>query len=389
MRRFFNFSGFSAGPLRIALIMLVIAIFIFIFLGQTPVSAQDDSMEAVYCQARIVSFTELTEEEIISAFGDPEIYRGAKAKLRINEGKYKGQEFESLHLVQLKIDSMGLKKGDNVITMLEIENNQVKSVNILEYDRRDYIWVLTGIFFISIIILGRMTGLRSLAGLMISVLVIAFYFIPTTVKGNSPVIAAVITCFIATVATFMCMGGFKKKYMAALFGTLGGVSVAAIFSYVFTYAMRLSGSMEHDIRILSLEMGDSFDFRGLLLAGIMIGALGAVMDVAVSIASAQSELCEAGSVDSVESLFKSGIVIGRDIMGTMTNTLVLAYVGGSLPLLMLITLQKTDYPFLKIVNFDLIATEILRSLCGSLGLVFTIPLTAGAAAFLMRKKKND
>jgi uncharacterized membrane protein len=182
------------------------------------------------------------------------------------------------------------------------------------------------------------------------------------------------------------MGGLKKKYISALLGTLGGLSAAAMCSWIFTSLMRLSGSMEQDIRILSLEMGSNFDFKGLLLAGIMIGALGAVMDVAVSIASSISELSQTGKVASGKELFNSGIAIGKDIMGTMTNTLVLAYAGGSLPLLMLISLQKTDYPFLKIINFDLIATEILRSLCGSIGLILTIPLTAGAAAFLMQNK---
>lgn len=339
--------------------------------------------EVRYCAARVGRVRVFTEKEKAEAFGTMEPFFTAEIDGTIEDSPYAGKPFSTVHIVQDAIDFFQVRPGDRVILMIEAEpGGGMLAANILEYDRRWAIWLLLGLFVGAVVLLGGFTGVRSLVSLGASVALIFLLFIPQVAKGSPPVPWAMGVCVASTVITFLLTGGFGKKYIAAIFGTLGGLGAAVLLSWVFNGMMRLTGSMHQEIRILFMELGPKFDFGGLLLSGIIIGALGAIMDVAVSISSALFEVREARPDISFKGLMKAGLTIGRDIMGTMTNTLVLAYVGGSLPLILLLMMQKTDYPMVKIINFDLIASEILRSLVGSLGLIMCIPLTALFAGLL-------
>jgi uncharacterized membrane protein len=331
-----------------------------------------------YCSAVIDSVDQLGPEEAADAFGGMVPFYAARVKGRILDDPFIGITFESLHLVQDAIDHFRMDPEDRIILMVEEDRNHgIGAANILEFDRRIPMGWLVMLFLVSVMALGRMTGLRSLVALTLTVTAVFVFFIPSVASGGNPATGAFLVCLFSTVFTLLCTGGMGRKYFAAICGTLGGVAATFILAWFFNGLLRLTGSMHHETRILCLQLGDSFDYGGLLLAGIVIGALGAIMDVSVSISSALWEVSIAGGGKlSFRELFSSGLSIGRDIMGTMTNTLILAYVGGSLPLLVLLVTQKTDYPFLKLVNFDLIASEILRSLVGSMGLILAIPLTA-------------
>jgi len=369
--------------------------------GPTDSSALEASTDAIpesepeervsYCAARIESIKPLTGEEAREVFGGTDPFYAAYVSGKIIDPPHSGEAFTSLHLVQDSIDHFRISPGDKVIVMVE-EDRQGKllAANILEYDRRSsMIWLLL-VFLGAVWALGRMTGLRSLVALGFTVAAVFFYFIPSVARGGNPSAGAFAVCIFSTVLTLICIGGFERKYLAAIFGTLGGVASSFMLAWFFNGLMRLTGSMSHETRMLYIQLGKDFDYAGLLLAGIIIGALGAIMDVSVSIASALSEVCQAGGGKmGFKELVASGLAIGRDIMGTMTNTLILAYVGGSLPLLVLLVAQKTDYPFAKLLNFDLIASEVLRSLVGSLGLIMAIPLTALAAGILMAPRPES
>lgn len=348
----------------------------------------DQLPDVKYCAARIGRVRVFTGAEKIEAFGTMDPHFAAEVDGLIEDSPLAGKPFSTVHIVQDAIDFFPIGPGDRVILMVEIDpfEGGMISANILEYDRRWAIWILLGIFVGAVVILGGLTGVRSLISLGASVALIFFVFIPQVAKGSSPVHLAMAVCVASTIITFLLTGGFRMKYLAAILGTLGGMAAAALLSWIFGDMMRLTGSMHQEIRILFMELGPKFDFGGLMLAGIIIGALGAIMDVAVSISSALFEVKEARPGITFGGLMKSGLSIGRDIMGTMTNTLVLAYVGGSLPLILLLMMQKTDYPLVKIINFDLIASEILRSLVGSLGLIMCIPLTAVFAGLMYSGK---
>jgi len=187
----------------------------------------------------------------------------------------------------------------------------------------------------------------------------------------------------ATIFTMFLVGGVNRKSIAAIVGTLGGVSVAGVLAIVVGGATHASGLSGQEAQMLMfIPQGITFDFRALLMASIIIGALGAVMDTGMTISSAMAEIRRTAPTLSRRALFWSGMNVGRDVMGTMANTLILAYTGGSLALLLLVTAYEVE--FIRLINMDPIASEVLRALAGSVGLVAAIPITALAAAWLMR-----
>ena len=189
---------------------------------------------------------------------------------------------------------------------------------------------------------------------------------------------------IATVFTISLVGGPNRKSAAAMIGTVGGVLVAGILAVIVGNLIRVSGLAEQEAQmLLFIPQGIGFNFPGLLMSGIIIGALGAVMDVGMSIASAIAEVRHHNPTLSHTDLFWAGINVGRDIMGTMANTLILAYTGGALSLLLLVRAYEIE--FIRLINMDAIASEVLRALAGSIGLVAAIPITAQAAAWLAKE----
>ena len=194
-------------------------------------------------------------------------------------------------------------------------------------------------------------------------------------------------CTLVVLITFIIVSGFSKKTIAATIGTIGGIIVAGIFAIVFGNLMKLTGACEHSNNLSMAENVPDFNFESIMISGIIIGALGACMDVGMSIASSLHELSVEGKGMTIKKLIKSGMNIGKDVMGTMTNTLILAYVGSSL--LVILLLKGYNIEAYQIANnVELVVEEVLRAIAGSFGLVFTIPITTLASALLMGKE-ND
>jgi uncharacterized membrane protein len=214
------------------------------------------------------------------------------------------------------------------------------------------------------------------------------FMIPFIIKGFNPIFVSAISCFIITVATLLIVSGINKKSFAAILGTLSGVFIAASIAYGAGTLARLSGlSSEEAIMLMYLPIDVELNLKGILFAGILIGTLGAVMDVSMSIASSMHEIKEVKPEIRTSELFKSGMNVGRDIMGTMTNTLILAYTGAAIPMIIIFVSYNTS--FVEVLNLDIIATEIIRAFTGSIGIVLTIPITAAFASLLeMYLNKN-
>jgi uncharacterized membrane protein len=260
-------------------------------------------------------------------------------------------------------------------------------INIADYNRAPVLIGLLLVFLVVFMIFGGRTGLKSLAGLLVSIALIALILLPLSLNGVNPLATAAGICVAAALATMLFVAGFSRKAAAALIGTVGGVTIAGLASQLVIAAAPLTGLSSEEAQILRgsvLTLKPPF-YTGLLAAGMLIGALGVIMDVGISIASSVREIACANPALSAAKLYSSGMNVGKDIMGTMTNTLILAYTGGALPLLLL----ASQMPLGKLINLDIFATEIAAALCGSLGLVCTIPLTALAAAILMAHQKVD
>lgn len=220
-----------------------------------------------------------------------------------------------------------------------------------------------------------------------SYLCIFLLFLPMIYKGISPIFAAIVVVVLTTVVTMILIDGVSRKSVTAILGTILGVVVAAVFALLFGKAAGISGYNVSDIEEL-VYLAEKTDIRigELLFAGILIAALGAVMDVGMSIASTLNELQEKKEIMSVKELFASGMNVGRDMMGTMSNTLILAFTGGSLNTLVFI--YAYDYPYLQIINMYSIGIELMQGLSASMGVVLTVPFTSLIGAWLLGKRKG-
>lgn len=194
---------------------------------------------------------------------------------------------------------------------------------------------------------------------------------------------SLIVCVVVTLFTFVIVGGINRKTFSAIIGTIGGVLIAGIVSVIFSRFANLTGlGFEEAQMLLNIPQEVELDFKGLLFAGIIIGALGAVMDVSMSISSSMFEIIQAKPDISDRQLIKSGMNVGKDIMGTMANTLILAYISTSIPLFLLYFAHNIST--VKLINLDIVASEIIRSVAGSIGLFITVPITAFTCAKLRK-----
>lgn len=273
------------------------------------------------------------------------------------------------------------KPGKELVISVVGQPGSKPEINIADYHRAPIILCLLGVFLLLFLVFGGKKGLKSLLGLIVCVALVAFVLLPLSMNGANPLLVASLICLVATCSTMLFVAGFSRKALAAIGGTVGGVIVAGVAAQTVIAFAPLTGLTSEEAQILRgsvLSQPPEF-YSGLLAAGMLIGALGVIMDVGISIASSVWEVSTTARNLSTKSLYDAGMNVGRDIMGTMTTTLVLAYAGGAMPLLMLVSLM----PSTKLLNLDLVATEMTAALAGSLGLVCTIPLTAFLASRLM------
>lgn len=244
---------------------------------------------------------------------------------------------------------------------------------------------LTIFFLGSLIIVGGIKGVKAIFTLVFTIFTVMKILLPMILNGYDPVLVSVGICAIVIVVTLFVISGINQKTLAAIIGTLGGICIAGFSALLFGHMADLSGlGNEESIHLVLYSR--HIDFRGLLFAGIIIGALGAVMDVGMSVSSSMYEIQLRNPEIKEKDLIAGGMSVGRDIMGTMSNTLILAYVGSSMNLLLLFLTY--DMPLNEIIGRDNMAAEVVRSLAGSVGLIFTIPLTAVVAGKMLSPVKS-
>lgn len=280
--------------------------------------------------------------------------------------------------------------GDKIIIAISQDLNRI-TYHVSDFDRFDYVYWLTGLFVLTLLACGAIVGVKSVAVIAFSTLLIFKVFVSQVIAASINItLLTFMICALIAVVTQVTISGWTVKTWAAILGTIGGLAVAAILSTLSITLMHLTGLDSEEAIMLKAVLLPKVDFQGVLFAGMVFGALGAVMDVTISIASALFEVKLAQPTMNRKDLFLTGMNVGRDIMGTMSNTLILAYTGSALPLLILIAAQP-QISMLKILNLNMIATEFARTLTGSIGLICAIPLTAVITAFLLCRplvKKN-
>lgn len=308
-----------------------------------------------------------------------------RVKLRLLSGELKGKEIEATSFAGY-LYGADCTEGLKVSVSLSVSGDNIEA-SVYSFNREGVILSFIGIFFLLIWIIGGKKGLNSIIGLIFTFVCIIYMFIPMIFKGVSPFIAAIISISLITVVTLYLIGGLTKKTLAAIIGTISGVVIAGIFAAAFGHFAKISGYNVADIEeLVYISNLSDLKIGGLLFAGILIASLGAVMDVAMSIASTITEIYEQNPKLNTLSLFKSGINVGRDMMGTMSNTLILAFTGGSINTLVFIYAYNMKYN--QVINMYSVGIEIMQGISGSIGIILTVPLVSIVTSVLLSRKNH-
>lgn len=371
--------------LVILIFSLVLILALFLANRDRPKYTTTSSTGVEYENAKVLSITE--DNSVIDE--DTEGVRRGDMELEVEilTGRYKGDicfvtnYFSALY-------NVNVEPGDKVCIRIDTTGDGEYSCNIYNYDRVPLIICLIIMFFLALAIIGGFQGIKAFAGLVYTILCIFGILLPLSLKG---VEAVPLTCMIILVTSTVCfylIGGITKKTIAAALGCFSGVLIAALLGAI---AAKLGGvttfQMDEAEALLLLKSTTLIKLRGLFISGILIAAMGAVMDIAMSISSALYEVHEADPHMGAKELFKSGINIGRDAMGTMANTLVLAYVGSALNMCILI--YSYGVGLRQLLCTDFVAIEVIRAVAGSVGIICSVPCVAAIAAILYTKKNNN
>lgn len=259
------------------------------------------------------------------------------------------------------------------------------SYYISDYMRRDALIVLFAIFILVTLFITKWRGLMSLLGMAISFLIIFSFILPQISSGANPIEIAILGSLIIIPVSFFLSHGFNKKTLVAIVGTLIALIITGLLSSFFVEAAKLTGFASEEAGFLQVAKQGAINMKGLLLAGIIIGVLGVLDDITISQSSIVFQLKEANTRLSIDELYKRAMNVGQDHISSMVNTLILVYTGAALPLLLLFI--NNPHPFSQIINYEIIADEIVRTLVGSIGLVLSVPITTFIATLVASKKK--
>lgn len=305
--------------------------------------------------------------------------------LRLLSGRFKGQTVEAKSPYANNSGAYCVP-GMRVIALVNKGTDGSLVASVYNYDRGPVLWILIGLFFAALCLIGGKKGAFSSVALAFTFVCIIFLYVPMLYAGASPLGAAVLVSVLITVVTMLLVGGWSRKSLCAILGTVAGVLLAGCIALVFGRAANISGVNVEEIENLTLIAQNSrLNVSELLFSGILIASLGAVLDISMSIASTVSELHENSREMTRGQLFRSGMAVGKDMMGTMATTLILAFAGTSVNTLVIIYSYSLSY--LQFMNQYTIGIEILSSFSGSLGVILAVPLVSFLSALMMTSKR--
>ncbi len=308
-----------------------------------------------------------------------------KVRVKMLTGVRKGEELDvtsSSGYLFGAVCTVGMK----VIVMQSVAG-ETTIASVYSQDREWVIYIFALLYLLALCIIGGKQGIKGCLGLIFTFFCVIFVYLPLVYLGYSPFWSAVFICFLTTLVTMYLIGGPTKKTCAATLGTLAGVVLAGISAWCFSKASGISGYNVSDIEtLMTLWNTNRIQVGGLLFSGLLISCLGAVMDVAMSISSAIDEIYKQNSSLTRKELFKAGMRVGRDMMGTDSNTLILAFAGSSVSTLLLD--YAYDLPYQQIINSNNIGIAIMQGLAGSFGIVLSVPLTVLICTILFHRKET-
>lgn len=334
------------------------------------------------CRAQVLA----TDESTVISSG---LIRSGEqdCTVRLLGGRFKGQETQAYNLLtgSLQTDKI-YAVGDIAQVVISYQNDEIISVNMIDHYRLDKEVILLMIFSVVLIIFAKGIGLRSLLSFVITVLMIWKILVPGCLNGGNPILIGLAIITVLTVVIISLVYGYDRRFLAASSGVMLGVITTCILGIVFTRLFKIHGAVMANSESLLYSGYEYLNLTEIFMASIFIGASGAIMDIAVDITSAVYEVVEKKPEIDWKEAAMSGIHVGRAAMGTMSTTLLLAYSGGYLALLMVFMAQGT--PVYNILNYKDVASEILHTIVGSFGLVAVAPFTALMSGLLLVNHKK-
>lgn len=347
------------------------------FFGAQPVRAQTDEPASEVWRARmtdVVSVAASAAEE-----GDLQRFQTIDAELL--SGPKKGET------VIVADDHLNLRPGDTFFLNRVVDLDGVESYQALEIDRLNVMLLFAALFALVILLFGGRQGLRSLLSLAGSFFVIVYVFLPQLLKGAPPVLTSILVSSVILLLALYSTHGFRRTTHAAFLGTMLTIVGTGALAALAVKAAALTGFASEEAAFLNSAVEGRIDIRGLLLGGIIIGILGILDDIAVTQAVVVEELRQAGPELSGAEIYKKALRVGKEHVGALVNTLALAYAGSSLPLLLLFSNDRM--PALAALNGELVATEVIRTIIGSIGLIMAVPITTLLAVLMLSGKTRQ
>jgi len=364
-------------------LLFIIILLFFCLLPPGFVRAQGESGEQSPKEETLeATITNILEEKEIEVMEKKQLFQ--KLELLVTKGSLKDKkiviENGNLPLANLQ----KFKTGDEVIVSYGKDFEGKDNFYITDYIRRNSLFWLFAIFIILVVVIGKWRGLTSLLGLVLSFGVIFVFILPNVAKGVDPVQTAILgACFMIPL-TFYLSHGFNKKTTIAVLGTVITLIITGILANIFVEVTKLTGFVSEEAGFLQSYKPDLINMKGLLLAGIIIGVLGVLDDITVSQSAIVFQLKDANPKIKMAELYQRAMNVGQDHIASMVNTLVLVYAGAALPLLLIFI--NNPRPFSEIINYEIIADEVVRTLVGSIGLTLAVPITTVIAVLVTEHK---
>jgi uncharacterized membrane protein len=327
--------------------------------------------------------TEILQEKELDFDGEKQLYQ--KLKINISKGSLKGEDIIVENGALPSCEVISYEVGDKVIISYSpgTENNDV--FFIVDFVRTNGLLILFILFIILAVLVGSKKGALSLISMLISFVIIFTFILPNIQQGKDPVLITILASIVIIPVTFYLSHGFEKRITISIIGTIIALIITGILSNIFVDTAHLTGTASEEVLLLQILGDTQYNLKGLLLAGIIIGTLGVLDDVTVSQTAIVYQLNDLKKDLTSSELFKRSIKVGKDHIASMVNTLILVYTGTSMPLLLLF--MNDSRPFGEIINIELISTEIVRTLVGSIGLILAVPITTYLACVWIKRKK--
>lgn len=344
-----------------------------------------------YEEAVIYKGTDRCAAEVLETDNDSIIDTGLirsgeqTCRIKLLGGKFKGQETEGINMLNGSLENDKLfEAGDKAQVVISYDGEEILSVNMIDHYRIPFEILLAGVFILVLVLVAGKTGIRAILSFSITVLMIWKVLVPAYLNGHNPVLVGFLITGILTIVIISLVYGFERRTAAAVFGAMAGLLVTAVTGIIFTEVLNIHGAIMPYSESLLYSGYSNLNLTQIFMASIFIGSSGAVMDLSVDITSAVYEVIEKKPDISWREAARSGMNVGRAAMGTMTTTLLLAYSGGYITLLMVFMAQGT--PIYNILNYKYVASEILDTVVGSMGLVTVAPLTALCSGILLTRR---